>query len=221
MNNLYILSFILFLFQSCSNDINYTGTYKASSYLHDSKRLYTRNGELTNTAVYNSFISRHHTDLNVYYGSFETIMLEPAKIQFVSLTEAKYIFVYNNTVLVTKNGNLLCLEEKDTTNYSDSCYTYPPTEEPIYKNMLSYHENYMDTVRVSDYPITYIIKIKRCHYFVQDGSNLLMPMMSYWYFKPDSVKSSAFINNVFNISSVNQLGERDTLVVEESRIVFK
>ncbi len=222
MKKILLLCCLLLWLVSCNNDIDYSGTYKASKYETGNLQLFAKSGEITNSNLINNFVSRHQSTLSVIYGNwYETILLEPAKVLFLSSQEAEFSFVGIHSVDVLKKDNTIYLQEKDTFDTGLRYNDYPSKQLSVYDAMLKYREFYRDTFQLKVGSSIYGIRIRKCYYLIQSGSVINMPFLNYWYFQPYSTQYGGIINNVFDSSCIELFGEKDTLAIQQNQVIFK
>lgn len=221
MKKLFLLCLSIWVI-SCSNDIDYTHTYIATKLEKGNIQLFTLSGEINNTSQINRFVSNHQSTISEIYSSMlEIILLTPAKVGFLSTTEAQFLFINTIPVNVVNKNNALYLEAKDTFDTGLRYYGYSYTKPSIYDSMFKYKELYRDTFLINSANNTYAIRIRQCYYMTQMGNTLKMPFMNYWYFQPNSTQSAGSVNNTFNNNCIGMMGDKDTLVIQQNQVVFK
>lgn len=220
MNNKKIVFLgLLFVLLSCKNDditSKLAGSYIPDGHEINSVQLFTKSGEIKDTATINSFVRRqdiyHYFMLNknsVYYNGIGF------GVQFLSTHEAifNYSFLEDKSynVNVITNNNLIYLELKDTIRL----FPKQPQELGKYMSdrMKRYKPLYADTLYNE-------IRYCPCYYITESEGFLKFPRFSYIYIGHLGNEQGMFINNAFNEESLSTLVDEDTLAVQQLQLRF-
>lgn len=206
--------FLIFLL-SCKSGIDYSETYTASKVEIGDFRLFTKNGELKNKTLIKRFISDHQSFLDFNYDKMLSGYIDrQSQIRFLSSVAAELKLPESKQVSVLQKGNLIYLEQKDTSRINMSIYDFSYSQPNLAEAMKTYRELFRDTVPVSGSSNLYTIRLKFCAYVNVSGRRLIMPMMNYWVVQNGGYNSGGLINNTFNISCTKLLRDKDTLLIQ-------
>ncbi len=217
-----ILALLIFpLLQCCKEGaeiITYPIIFSNSTITDKSIKVFTVNGEITDTATINylmkkySFFFRDINNSNLK-GNIIATYLSPENVEYHNLYSEN-----TDTLTVLNDNSLICWEEKDTVSnpigiFFDVYFFYT-----IYK----YKPRYYEEFRVP-YSTGYskAAKYKKCYFVKTDGENLILPMMDFLYIQDIMYTYNLEINNEFCKDSVSVLGTNDTIVVCEYALKLK
>ncbi len=190
-------------------------------------KIYTKNGEITDQAIVNSYLNRLPTIMGTrqFITKMDTVINWPSSdsIKFITadtVVMTKYGWGWNKRV-VNPIGNYLYLNMLDTAeiyepNYISSSFDIITKEICIYKPYIK--ANCFYSYCLVD---TYEAQIVKWH-----SDKLILPVVNYLYThtSPNGATSGRGVwgyNNLFNPSIVNFLLNTDTLVVQTMEREFE
>jgi len=187
-------------------------------------KLLTRNGEISDTSIINSFINRYH-----YYffypiaGNTYVVASYPIRIEYRA--DEKVNFIKDNKKscrsVITENG-VVYFESKEITEFIGY-------KETSYYKLTKYRPYWMESHTISDTSKYEATDFKHCYFATVSGNDLILPFFAYIVVRdnPDnpyyygSVERMEMLNNAFGGVPENYLGYKDTLLIQESRVTLK
>lgn len=223
MRSLCIFLGSLLLMSACSDseELDYTGTYVSVSVKAGSTRMFTQKGEVKKKSLIEDFIP---TDIARDF----FILSDPPEVKDIYSIE----FSGNDVAEFTESGHpeSKTLIRKGQVMYLESLETgYLFREyngETLLENFGKYKPLYADTTLLSYASgYRYMIEVKECVYLEPSGSEIHLPLLSYYYKRSYPVggysSRAARFNNSLNKDILKELSANDTIVVQQCRIVFK
>lgn len=187
-------------------------------------KLLTRNGEISDTSIINSFINRYH-----YYFSYPiagntyVVASYPTRIEYRA--DEKVNFIKDNRKscrsVISENG-VVYFESKEIIGFIDY-------KETSYYKLTKYKPYWMESHSISDNSGEYeATDFKHCYFATVSGNDLILPFFAYIVVRdnPDSpyygsVERMEMLNNAFGGVPENYLEYKDTLLIQESRVTLK
>lgn len=201
--------------------VSYPVTYTNVPVTESCFRVFTKNGEITNSITAHNFINKYGyslTGMNNYNfsGKVTLTYLSPDSVELSMLDSDD-----TDTLTVHNKPELIYWEEKDTTiiPFAISMDGRRSFINNIFKYKPLYYEEFVMPLS-SGYGM--IAKYKKCYYAERDGANFILPMFDVFY-KYDilSYTSGFAINNIFNRAFISYLDTNDTLIIKEYSLELK
>ncbi len=217
-NKKIVLLGLLFVLLSCKNDditSKLDGSYISDGHEINSVQLFTKSGEIKDTAKINSFVRRQ--DIYHYFVLNKNSIFHNGifGVQFLSTYEAIFNYSFyedkSYNVNVITNNNIIYLELKDTVRL----FPQQPQELGKYMSdkMTRYKPHYADTLYNE-------IRYCPCYYITESDGFLKFPRLSFIYIGHLGNERAMFINNAFNEESLSTLVDEDTLAVQQFQLRF-
>jgi hypothetical protein len=215
----------LLLLSACGDDseeINYSGTYVSTSIETTSVRTFTKKGEVKKSGVIDEFLPEAiASDYFIFANPPDVageISVEFLEDSLINITE----YGHTDTKALTRKGGIFYLESLDTgTILGGASQGFPLAE------LLTYKPLYTDTTLIapgSGY--SYMVEVKECVYLESSGSEIRMPILSYYYKNTNlhgggGSTYAARQNNSLNKNSLKKLSATDTIVVQQIYIALR
>ena len=213
-----ILSFFIcaLVFISCSKEEEYIIEYPTTftpSEIHGQKiRVFTKKGEIKDSKTTLKIIERiknHLTELENYNiaDAFSATYLSPTSLEI-------YNEYYTLPTLFNlyETPSITYWEDKIIRKGSVGVYDY-------YSNHFKYKPLYYKDLGFNYLINSNTFELQECYYVKKNGNTLIMPFLDFYHigYKGYNQYKNARqrINNIFISESYNNLGEKDTLVVQE------
>jgi hypothetical protein len=207
---------ILTLITSCKKDNDNPKSYELDSYEIGKIKLYTNNGEITDTSVINNFIKRVKSNFWI-----DNPLISNSEIQFKFISDTKaQLIVVNDTAIdlnITSRDGILYLE-----------YTNSITFIPIVINkrlkFSPLHVYYSPAN--SEIPSTYF----PCIYAIENNGKLRIPHVSYfeqYRYEKNGMTYGEMVgnfNNLFNekyLDTLSTLTYPDTIAFQDNYLIYK
>ncbi len=212
MNKNQILLIIFFFtgISSCKKDfIEHPITYASYSITSPDIKIFTKNGEITSSALKNNLIKRHEK----YLTELESVDIE-GKIIATYISENSVELTIDNTKeqrarTVHEIAELIYWEKKDT-----SQFVVNPTLN--IRNLLKYHPLFYEENNMPQFTgYEKFAKLKECCYVLNSSGKLKIPMLDYFYKHEFGYHSISGINNAFDENSLSNLSTNDTIIIQE------
>ena len=201
---------------------SYSGIYNSQRTEISEIRLFTKAGEIINKDKIERFIKRLHADLFVL--NYDSTIDVTGKISIEFLPDSKANFTFMNNLekrnVIETNDNIIFESEIISTQYN---FTANPFCNKAYTFFPFYSETIPLTLASGFYSKT---NYKHCYYTKGNKEVIEFPLLSYLYSKyinenNHSTETVKNINNEFNLNSLNDLTESDTLAIQQFRIILK
>lgn len=216
MNKYTFFLFFLLVFGlvSCDKESEqFPQFYSSVSVTNNVFRLFTKDGEITNSRVKEDFFNRFGDFVTPLYGSIDGMKtgtyINPDDVVIKKVEEIGF-----DTLTVHANRDLIYWEEKDTSWFVKNSF----------RDLLEYKPLYLEE---SDYTYNNITfkteRFMNCHYLRKVGNNLEYPMVEIFYqyssnqgFRYYNIRS----NNKFNTAYISQFSATDTILICEYNFIL-
>jgi hypothetical protein len=214
------ITIILILIVSCEKEqdaINYPQTYESESINNINLRVFTKDGEISDQSIVNSVKETYDeflTDLDnpeiqgeiiVKYNSEDEI-----EIQEMNSADIDVRDVYNIS-------GISYWEKRDTTETNGFLSEF--------ERFLKYHPIYQEESYVTLTNNEYTL-FKHCYYAKKEAHNISFPMIDFVvfgnsFFPNYPTQSASRINSEFDMNTISNLIENDTLIIQEYDIEMR
>jgi hypothetical protein len=209
--------FLIAAISSCKKDVvEYPITYSSNSISEPTIKVYTRNGEVTSTALVNNIISRYQSNLNKLE---DDKIKERIVITYISedSTEITIDKIREDKLRsVHEIGGVIYLEKQDTTIFPFG---------PLFKvqDLNKYYPlYYTETPAPTASGYSTYARFKDCFFLIKNGGKLKIPMFDFfWIFKSGYLRSIPEINNSFKEAGLNNFFVNDTMIIQEYLVEMK
>lgn len=212
---------LLFILQSCKKEdeiISYPIVYSNFPTTDNSIKVFTRNGEITDSVLINYFNRKYGfllTGMNNYNSEGNVLItyLSPEKVELRKSDSDNL-----DTLSVFKGSDLIYFEEKDTISSPIGLMSDVYYFNKIFKYKPLYYEEFKIPVssgysRAAKYKHSYFVKAV--------DEDLILPMIDFIYKLPEFYFCALEVNNEFCRDSISNLGENDTIIVNIYSLKFK
>lgn len=216
MNKYTFFLFILLVFGlvSCEKESEqFPQFYSSVSVTNNVVRLFTKDGEITNSSVKDDFLNRFGDFIIPLYGSIDSMItatyINPDAVVIKKVEEIGF-----DTLTVHTNRDLIYWEEKDTSLFLKNSFRDLLVYKPLYFEELDY--TYNNITFKTD-------RFLNCHYLRKVGNNLEYPMVRICYQYTRNQEVHYYIagkNNKFNTANISQFSATDTILICEYNFIL-
>ena len=205
-----------------------SGTYSSQKVMINQTRLFTKAGEIKDAKIIYDFIKQSSIANNYFISNIDSLINVKDQIVVVFLPNNQAsINISNNSkrVNVVRVKNHIYLESRDTSSVLNN-YNQSFGIKPFFYSVVTYSPLYSETFPLpSGTEYLSLTKTKLCSYLEMEENEIIYPLISFSYFhhitKYDrSIEAYKNYNNTFNENCIQNLGELDTLAVQQLEVIL-